>query len=102
MAQNGGLGLDANPGERTTGSARCRTSLQTFLPSGTGVVSSYSYDNANRLTSIVHDKGGTIASASYTLDNVGNRTGRVDQQGTHSYAYDNRTVGGDPIWLPAR
>ena len=61
----------------------------TTLPSGTGVVSSYSYDNANRLTAIVHDKAGTIASASYTLDNVGNRTGRVDQQGTHSYAYDN-------------
>ena len=28
-------------------------------------------------------------SASYTLDNVGNRTQRVDQQGTHSYSYDN-------------
>lgn len=48
--------------------------MTTTLPSGTGVVSSYSYDNANRLTSIVHDKGGTIASASYTLDGVGNRT----------------------------
>ena len=31
----------------------------------------------------------TVASVSYTLDNVGNRTQRVDQQGTHSYSYDN-------------
>ena len=37
---------------------------------------------------------------SYQLDNVGNRTQRVNQQGTHSYAYDNlyrltaATVGG--------
>jgi YD repeat-containing protein len=31
----------------------------------------------------------TIASVAYTLDAVGNRTQRVDQQGTHSYSYDN-------------
>ena len=29
----------------------------TTLPSGTGVVSSYAYDNANRLTSLSHVKG---------------------------------------------
>jgi hypothetical protein len=47
-------------------------------------------DTADRLTGISHVKGGTttIASASYTLDDVGNRTQRVDQQGTHRYAYD--------------
>jgi RHS repeat-associated protein len=61
------------------------------LPSGTGIVSTYSYDNADRLTGISHVKGGstTIASVAYTLDNVGNRTQRVDQQGTHTYAYDD-------------
>lgn len=60
------------------------------LPSSTGVVSTYSYDNADRLTGISHDKGGTtLASVSYTLDAVGNRTQRVDQQGTHSYSYDD-------------
>jgi RHS repeat-associated protein len=61
------------------------------LPSGTGIVSSYSYDNADRLTGISHVQNGstTVASVSYTLDNVGNRTQRVDQQGTHSYSYDN-------------
>ena len=46
------------------------------LPATTGIVSSYSYDNANRLTGISHVKNGltALASASYTLDNVGNRT----------------------------
>ena len=61
------------------------------LPSGTGIVSTYSYDNADRLTGISHVKNGstTIASVTYTLDDVGNRTQRVDQQGTHTYAYDD-------------
>ncbi|MEX0784304.1 MAG: RHS repeat-associated core domain-containing protein [Dehalococcoidia bacterium] len=61
------------------------------LPSGTGVVSAYTYDNADRLTEIEHVKGGTttLASVAYTLDDVGNRTQRVDQQGTHTYAYDD-------------
>jgi RHS repeat-associated protein len=61
------------------------------LPSGTGIVSSYTYDTADRLTGISHVKGGstTIASVTYTLDDVGNRTQRVDQAGTHTYAYDD-------------
>ena len=61
------------------------------LPSGTGIVSTYSYDNADRLTGISHVKNGstTVASVAYTLDDVGNRTQRVDQQGTHTYAYDD-------------
>jgi RHS repeat-associated protein len=61
------------------------------LPTGTGIVSTYGYDNADRLTSISHVKGGstTIASVAYALDDVGNRTQRVDQQGTHSYVYDD-------------
>jgi len=63
----------------------------TTLPSGTGIVSTYTYDNADRLTDIAHVKGGstTVASVDYTLDDVGNRTQRVDQQGTHTYAYDD-------------
>ncbi|MBI2767770.1 MAG: hypothetical protein HYX53_17880 [Chloroflexi bacterium] len=60
------------------------------LPSGTGVVSTYTYDNADRLTAISHDKGGTtLASATYTLDNAGNRTQKVDLAGTETYSYDN-------------
>src|SRR3989304_2373919 len=64
---------------------------RTTLPAGTGVVSSYAYDNANSLTGISHVKDGTttIASVDYTLDAVGNRTQRVDQQGTHTYQYDD-------------
>jgi RHS repeat-associated protein len=63
----------------------------TTLPSGTGIVSTYAYDNADRLTGISHVKNGstTVASVAYTLDDVGNRTQRVDQQGTHTYAYDD-------------
>ncbi len=62
----------------------------TTLPSGTGVVGAYSYDNADRLTGISWVKGGstTLASVSYTLDAIGNRTQRVDGLGTHTYAYD--------------
>ena len=47
----------------------------TTLPSGTGIVTSYSYDDADRLTDIEHVKNGstTIASDSYALDDVGNR-----------------------------
>ena len=65
------------------------------LPSGTGIVSTYTYDpswgRTDRLTNIAHVKGGstTVASVDYTLDDVGNRTQRVDQQGTHTYAYDD-------------
>jgi RHS repeat-associated protein len=60
----------------------------TNLPNG--VVSSFGYDNAGRLLSVAHVLAGvTLASASYTLDNVGMRTQRVDQQGTQTYAYDN-------------
>ena len=63
----------------------------TTLPSGTGIVSTNTYDDADRLTNVAHVKGGstTVASVAYTLDDVGNRTQRVDQQGTHTYAYDD-------------
>jgi len=55
-----------------------------------GVVGTSAYDNANRLTGISYVKGGTtLASASYTLDAVGNRTARTDLAGTQTYAYDN-------------
>jgi YD repeat-containing protein len=61
------------------------------LPSSTGIVSAYTYDDADRLTGISHVKDGstTIASVAYTLDDAGNRMQRVDQQGTHTYAYDD-------------
>lgn len=62
----------------------------TTLPSSTGVLSNYTYDNADRLVGISHDKGGaTLAFVNYVLDDVGNRVQRVDDHGTHTYAYDD-------------
>ncbi|HLF79431.1 MAG TPA: RHS repeat-associated core domain-containing protein [Dehalococcoidia bacterium] len=53
------------------------------------MVGTYGYDTADRLTSVSWSKGGVIAAAAYTLDNVGNRTQRLDGLGTHTYSYDN-------------
>ncbi len=61
----------------------------TTYPSSTGVLSTRTYDNASRLTSLVNVKGGnTLSSYAYTMDNVGNRTQVVDQNGTTTYNYD--------------
>jgi RHS repeat-associated protein len=52
------------------------------------ITASYTYDNAGRLTGLTHgDQSQTIASFTYSLDEVGNRTG---QSGTvnKTYAYD--------------
>ncbi len=55
-----------------------------------GVVSTSTYDNANRLTGITPVKGGTtLASAAYTVDGVGNPSDRTDLAGTQTYSYDN-------------
>ncbi|MBI2767788.1 MAG: RHS repeat-associated core domain-containing protein [Chloroflexi bacterium] len=79
---------DSNATTYAYDDAGCMTTAT--LPSGTGVVSTYTYDNADRLTAISHDKGGTtLASETYTLDNAGNRTQKVDLAGTESYSYDN-------------
>jgi RHS repeat-associated protein len=60
------------------------------LPSGTGIVGTYSYDNADRLTDIDWVKSGstTIASVTYGLDANGNRKQRVDDYGTSNYGFD--------------
>src|SRR5690348_18340824 len=55
-----------------------------------GVVGTSSYDNANRLTGISYVKSSTtLASVSYTVDAVGNRTDRTDLAGTETYSYDD-------------
>ena len=72
----------------------------TTLPNG--VVGSSSYDNANRLTGVSWAKGGTtLASASYTLDNVGNRTARTDLAGIFSDAsgHVNPETAGRASWI---
>ena len=64
-----------------------RRSTRTY-PNGT--VSTYSYDNSNRLTGIATTKNGTtIDSVGYTLDDVGNRTARSGGSTSWSYGYDN-------------
>ena len=56
-----------------------------------GVQAAHAYDIADRLLSIVqtHATNGTITSATYTLDNVGNRLTMQDPDGTTSYTYDD-------------
>ena len=56
MQRKTGAGIESNVGRdpRRVCADRMTT---TTLPSGTGVVSSYSYDNADRLTSLSHVKG---------------------------------------------
>jgi len=60
-----------------------------------GVTTSYTYDPASQLLSLVHQLGAnTINSFAYTYDNVGNRASRTDNNGTAEYTYDelNRLV----------
>jgi YD repeat-containing protein len=81
---------DWNSNQTTYGYNNAGMLTTVTLPSSTGVTGTYGYDNADRLTSVSWLKGGnTLASATYTLNAVGNRTQRVDQLGTHTYAYDN-------------
>lgn len=57
-------------------------------PNNTSI--SMTYDAANRLTGLINTStvSGTVASFSYTIDKVGNRTRVVDTEGTTSYEYD--------------
>jgi RHS repeat-associated protein len=57
-------------------------------PNNTSI--SRTYDASNRLTGLINTStvSGTIASFSYTLDKVGNRTKVVDTEGTTNYEYD--------------
>jgi RHS repeat-associated protein len=43
------------------------------------VTTNYSYDNLSRLLSVLHQAGGTIDGAVYTVDAAGNRTSKADQ-----------------------
>jgi len=60
-----------------------------------GVVTSYQYDAASQLLSLVHKLGAaTVNSFSYNYDKVGNRTAKTDRNGAANYTYDtlNRLV----------
>ncbi len=82
---------DWNADETTYAYDNANRMTTVTYPSAVDVVSTYAYDDADRLTGIEHVQGGTttLASVDYTLDDVGNRTQRVDEEGTHSYTYDD-------------
>jgi RHS repeat-associated protein len=64
-------------------------SNRTRLNYPNGAYTTYAYDALNRLTALTTTgASGTLFSASYTLDNVGNRTRMVDSEGTTNYTYD--------------
>ncbi len=66
-------------------------SRRTQLTRPNGVSTNYAYDNLSRLLSVLHQVGlTTIDGATYTYDNAGNRTSKVNQLngGTENYTYD--------------
>ncbi len=54
-----------------------------------GVTSAYSYDSASRLTALSHSSVVGSLSFAYSYDSSGNRLSRSDNDGAHSYSYDN-------------
>ncbi|HVP44040.1 MAG TPA: DUF6531 domain-containing protein, partial [Terriglobales bacterium] len=66
-------------------------SRRTQLTRPNGVSTNYAYDNLSRLLSVLHQVGlTTVDGASYTYDNAGNRTSKVNQLTavTENYTYD--------------
>jgi len=66
-------------------------SRRTWLTRPNSVNTSYTYDNLSRLLSVLHQTGSTtIDGATYTVDNAGNRMGKVNQLNgvTENYTYD--------------
>ena len=66
-------------------------SRRTQMTRPNNVTTNYAYDNLSRLTSVLHQlAGSTIAGATYTLDNAGNRTSKTDNRTgvTSTYGYD--------------
>ncbi len=80
---------------------RMTSELRTIGGSGTSVNTSFSYDAANRQTTITHQAvsatsgggGGTtttpLATYVYSYDNANRVTTMVDAEGTYTYTYDN-------------
>ncbi len=66
-------------------------SRRTQLTRPNGVNTAYTYDNLSRLLSVLHQLGGnTIDGATYTVDSVGNRTGKTNHLNSQiaSFSYD--------------
>ncbi|MFN8486849.1 MAG: right-handed parallel beta-helix repeat-containing protein [Caldilineaceae bacterium] len=75
---------------RTTVYTYDAANRQTKIQYPNGIQAVSTYDDADRLLSLVHKNAvnATIASATYVLDAVGNRTSMQDLTGTTSYLYD--------------
>ncbi len=64
-------------------------SNRTRLNYPNGAYTTYTYDALNRHTALTTTgASGTLFTASYALDNVGNRMQMVDSEGTTNYSYD--------------
>jgi RHS repeat-associated protein len=66
-------------------------SRRTQLTRPNGISSNYAYDNLSRLLSVLHQVGGTtVDGATYTYDNAGNRTSKLNYLNavTENYTYD--------------
>ena len=67
-------------------------SRRTSLARPNGISTAYSYDSLSRLLSVLHQSGGTtVDGATYTVDNAGNRTTKLNWLNsiTDTYSYDN-------------
>lgn len=81
------------------GFARLRTATD-----GRGNLTTYSYDNADRIT-LVHSSNADTADVSYTYDSLNRLTQRIDGAGVTTYSYDDlgkltstaNTAGGGTI-----
>ena len=64
---------------------------RTIGGSGTAVNTSYSYDAADRQTTITDyvSGGSALATYVYSYDNANRVTTMVDAEGTYTYTYDN-------------
>ena len=80
-----------NPDGRKTTFTYDADGRRTSMTYANGAVTSYTYDAAGRLTGISAKRadGTTISSYSYTHDNVGIRMSMTDNDGTHTYQYDD-------------
>lgn len=85
-SDQGRCGVRVQPGHRLHVQRR-RPARGITRPNG--VNSTYTYDVAGRLTSVVHaGGGGTLQTFTYALDAVGNRTSVTSLAGTENYTLD--------------
>jgi RHS repeat-associated protein len=81
-----------NPQSKVFSFAYDAAGRRTSLSYPNGIVTSYTYDNAGQVLSIIAKRTSdnvVVSSQAYTYDAAGNRTSMADNEGTHSYSYDD-------------